>query len=172
MIHRPSDDELANIVDFICKDNAGFFYNSGTGRLYRVTEIATSREKEGRIASKSITFHGKQRPSTHLIFFLMTGRFPTEGMVIDHKDRNPDNNEWENLREATHAQNMYNKGDPGRHVNTELDLARGVSKIGNRFRVILNGQSFGSYETLEEANRIARVKRQELQGEFAYNGPN
>lgn len=166
---RPSDDQLAQVVDYINDDNEGYFYHSVTGRLYRITEVATSREKEDRAASKSITFHGKQRQSTHLIFFLMTGRFPLDNMVVDHKDRNPYNNEWSNLREATYAQNMYNKGGVGRYVNTELSMVRGVSKIGNRFRVIINGQSFGSYTTLEEANQVASIKRKELQGEFAYN---
>jgi hypothetical protein len=38
----------------------------------------------------------------------MQGRWPIQGMEIDHIDRNPFNQRWHNLREVTRRQNMQN----------------------------------------------------------------
>lgn len=43
-----------------------------------------------------------------LIFFLMGIEVPF-GMIIDHVDDNPFNNQWKNLRLATHSQNICNQ---------------------------------------------------------------
>lgn len=162
-----NQDVVDTIVSYINDDNEGYIYNKLTGKMYKVREINCVRTKEDRIRPKSLTFHGKQRQSTHIMFYLIEGRFPDEDKLVDHKDRDTENNEWTNLREATHAQNMYNKGLPGRYVNNHLPFERGVSKIGNRFRVQINSTAFGAYDTIEEANAIARKMRRELQGEFA-----
>lgn len=42
-----------------------------------------------------------------LAWVYVTGRFPTK--LIDHKNRNADDNRFENLREATASQNMINR---------------------------------------------------------------
>lgn len=157
----------ANILSAI-NETEGFFYEPVTGKLYRIAEVATAREKDDRLTAKSITFKGKQRQSTHVIFFLMTGRFPNPGMLIDHIDRDPSNNCWNNLREATPAQNMYNKAPPGRWNAADEDLVVGVNKVGNRYRVQINMTSFGTYATSAEANAIAAEKRKELHGAFLY----
>ncbi len=43
-----------------------------------------------------------------LIWFWVTGSWPAE--EVDHKDRDKQNNAWENLREASAAQNRQNVG--------------------------------------------------------------
>lgn len=161
-----NQDVINTIVEYIDDDNEGYIYNKLTGKMYKVREINCIRDKDDCWRPKSLTFHGKQRQSTHIMFYLVHGRFPDPDKLIDHKDRDPSNNEWDNLREATHAQNMYNKGLPGRHVNLHLPFERGVSKIGNRFRVQINNIAFGAYDTIEEANAVALKMRIELQGEF------
>lgn len=49
-----------------------------------------------------------QQYMAHVVIWAMvTGKWPEE--QIDHKDLCGTNNRWENLREATHCQNQYNK---------------------------------------------------------------
>jgi hypothetical protein len=44
------------------------------------------------------------------VFAWYTGRWPDDGMQIDHIDRNPFNHQVWNLREVTPAQNNANRG--------------------------------------------------------------
>lgn len=63
-----------------------------------------------------------------VIFVLQKGRWPKQ---IDHKNRDPADNRWCNLREATTQQNLWNcvksKGS---------DLPRGVYRNGLRFMAL------------------------------------
>src|SRR6266436_3367357 len=54
-----------------------------------------------------IRLFGKLYSASRLAFFYMECRWPKN--EIDHKDRNPSNNTWSNLRKASHMQNMRNK---------------------------------------------------------------
>ena len=45
--------------------------------------------------------------SSRLACLYMTGEWPKEEM--DHIDRNPSNDQWSNLREATSSDNKYNQ---------------------------------------------------------------
>lgn len=49
----------------------------------------------------------KRYKAHHLAFLIMTGRLPID--QIDHKDGQPDNNSWINLRESNSSQNQQNK---------------------------------------------------------------
>lgn len=45
----------------------------------------------------------------HRLIFQMMGEIVPEGLVIDHRDGNPFNNKWENLRLSTHHKNICNQ---------------------------------------------------------------
>lgn len=72
---------------------------------------------------------GGKRPLTHLIWALETGKFPDPGVLIDHRNNNPLDNRWSNLREATSQHNNMNRRNWGKYP-------KGVSltKCGRKFR--------------------------------------
>jgi hypothetical protein len=89
--------------------------------------------------------------------------------IIDHRDGNPLNNRWSNLRLASHANNAANR--PRLRNNTSgfkgvsFDRRRGkwiaqITKQGRRYFI-------GRYATAEEAHAAYVAKARVLFGEFA-----
>ena len=119
---------------------------------------------------RKITIDGVSYPASHIAWFHHYGKLP-KGLV-DHKNRNRDDNWIENLREATNSQNSYNMG----RNSANTTGFKGVSKFYNptntaRFRaqIRVNGKRLflGLFHTPEEAHEAYRKKAAELHGEFA-----
>lgn len=86
------------------------------GNLYNKVDRANGKVKTGAIAGylnntgyMRLELGGRKYLVHRLIFLLHHGYMPKR---LDHKDRNPLNNRIENLREATHFQNMANATIP------------------------------------------------------------
>jgi len=90
--------------------------------------------------------------------------------IVDHIDRNPSNNIFENLRAATRQQNNSNSGI--RKDNTSG--VKGVTWHNNRWdvRVGFNKKRIhlGCFEDLELAELVAEMGREKYHGAFACNG--
>ena len=92
-----------------------------------------------------------------LAWFYMTSEWPIE--EIDHIDRDPSNNKWTNLREATSSQNKYNRDGSG---------LRGVYTNGISWWAMAGRNGYlGTFATLEEASAARDKAVQELAGPFA-----
>jgi hypothetical protein len=97
----------------------------------------------------------------------MTGRLPAH--QVDHKNRNRADDRWDNLREATPAQNCANtslskfntSGFRGVyfHKPTEKWLASARVRCERRY--------LGLFKTAEEAGAVAAAARRDAFGEFA-----
>lgn len=159
------------IDDFINEEHEGFYYIPETGRLFKIEEIQVSFEgTDGAVRPKRKLFKGIQYACTHIIYYIMTGRFPDTEKLIDHKNNNPWDNSWENLREATYEQNAANRQPRGRPITGHRDLEMGVEITPfNKYRVKVKGRHIGIFHTKEEANAIALATRKEVYGEFDYN---
>lgn len=114
----------------------------------------------------SIGVNGTKFLAHRLAWLYVTGEWP--GPLLDHENTNGEDNRWNNLREATPAQNSHNT--KARKNNT-LGY-RGLRVTGSgRFnaRVSVNNKCInaGTFDTAEEAANAARIKRNELHGAFA-----
>lgn len=101
-----------------------------------------------------------------LIWAIQTGHFPVK--QIDHWNGVPDDNRWDNLREATHQQNMWNRGLTTRNTSG----FRGVFKLtGQRVwkaSIKIDGKTIylGIYATPEEASAAFEAAAREVHGDF------
>lgn len=90
---------------------------------------------------------------------------------IDHIDGNPENNYVENLREATHQQNLSNVK---MHVDNKSGYV-GVSKYCNKWlaRIMVNGVSIsiGCFDTPEAASDAYQKTALEHRKEFVRSNP-
>lgn len=144
------------------------------------TGVFRWRLKRGRKSAGSIAGHTREdgyviigtsneRYAHRLAFLWMTGSIPE---FVDHKDRNPSNNVWSNLRAATHAQNCVNslrfKPDPGGIKVPGVKLCR----TGKKYVVRIGGVPgpagyIGRFSSLDEAESASLAARKTHYGEFA-----
>lgn len=118
---------------------------------------------DGRI---QIMLNYKKYLAHKLAFLYMEGSCPDE---VDHKDTNPTNNAWENLRAATHSQNMMNRKVMS-HSETGVKNVR-FRKDRNTYVVslVVDGKRriMGSRKNLQDANLLAIDSRNKHHGEYA-----
>jgi hypothetical protein len=106
-----------------------------------------------------------------LAFLYMTGEIPP---IVDHIDRNPDNNRWVNLRACSSSENHCNSAIPRHNSSGLKNISDNSKKSSTRpWRVTMQ---FGdtnidkTFATLEEATEYAEAIRVKLHKDFAFNG--
>lgn len=140
------------------------------GNLY--WKNSSKGTKQGALAGwqgdrcRTIEFNQKNYKAHRLIFLLNHGYLPK---YIDHIDGNPRNNKIENLREATHQQNLFNT--KLRKDNTSG--YKGVSFVKNLNKWLaqstLNGKNYylGIFINKDDAINAAKNFREANHKEFA-----
>lgn len=118
---------------------------------------------------RRIKIDGKRYKAHRLAWLYMTGDWPPND--IDHKNRQPGDNRWKNLRSATESQNLANRPKPRNNSSGfkgVIWFGRGLSKpwlaqTNHHGRHI----HIGMFATAEDAHKAyCRVFRK-LHGEFA-----
>src|SRR6516165_7691762 len=112
---RPEGEGQMSHREYTYQDVAeAFVYEPGEGRLWRrepdesLREVSLAWESNERgFVNATACFRYRKITATHICFMLQMGRWPTLGMIIDHRDGNRRNNKWSNLREGTQQQNPH-----------------------------------------------------------------
>jgi hypothetical protein len=145
-------------------------YDQETGTLTWKTNVRNGSIRAGMLAG-SIT-HGRRELkigkrcfiAARVIWCIQTGAWPAA--EIDHKDCDPLNNRWGNLREATRSQNQANRR---MHRNNTTGF-KGVYQEGKRYRVTIGEKPrrhVGYYDTPEQAHAAYLQASLEMYGPFA-----
>ena len=112
-------------------------YEPETGVFtWKVRPSLKSRRRAGDVAGcrwnkpprRVIGIDGTNYLAYRLAFLFMTGEFPLLG--VDHKDTDPSNDAWDNLREASDEINQQNRRRPSKKNRCGL---LGVSKKRNGY---------------------------------------
>jgi len=119
-------------------------------------DLAGGLNKDGYL---KITINGRRYPAHHLAWFCP--------QIIDHRDGDPSNNRWTNLRPATRSQNAANQR---RHRNNACGL-KGVCSNRGGWRATINKDGrrhhLGTFPTPHEAHAAYAKVARKLFGEFA-----
>lgn len=144
-------------------------YDPETGVFTRLQRVANwmpgpvvgGRTSHGYI---NITIDRKRNYAHRLAFLLMTGKWPTKH--IDHIDGDTTNNRWSNLREATHSENLANRGP----TKCNTSGFKGVTAKRKKWIASIQWQGkpyrSRSFDTKEEAAEAYRQLALRLHGDF------
>lgn len=114
---------------------------------------------------RRIAIDGKRYAAHRLAWLYMTGVLPEE--LIDHENRQRDDNRWANLRPADNSKNAVNSRQ--RH---NASGARGVDYFEDRglyrARIVKDRKlrSLGYFSSIEAASRAYEEARAKLFGEY------
>jgi Demerecviridae HNH endonuclease len=150
-------------------------YDPVTGIFTRLkSRVNWTGQQAGKTDShgaRQILLDGKVYSAHRLAWLVMTGSWPDGD--IDHKDRNPSNNSWSNLRQATRSQNMQNTGLRLNSTTGIKGITRAKWKKSQRWRakVSCGGDSHvAHFRCFGQAIKYAAKMRAELHGDFANYG--
>ena len=90
----------------------------------------------------------------------MTGKEPLK--TVDHRDTDPGNDKWSNLRPATHREQSWNR----RFRKTNKSGFRGVSPHDAGWAVFMAHRYLGTFATREEAAAFFEAEARRIHGEF------
>jgi hypothetical protein len=147
---------------FVYKEGA-LYWKKNRGRVLAGTRAGTPREK-GHI---QIVVNRKMYREHVLVWLMFYGEKPS--LLIDHINGNPSDNRIENLRLATNAQNLANRGKTKsntsgfkgvyRHNQTNKWVAS-IKHLGKKYNL-------GCYSSPEEAHEAYKKASISLNQQFA-----
>lgn len=151
------------------------YFRYKNGKLIRVKkpQAACKMGEVGYPSSRgylAIGFRGTKYFVHRVIWLIVKGEQPPP--ILDHVNNNITDNRIENLREATHSENMRNtrlRKDTKSGVKGVFWLEkrkRWVAKINHNKKCIF----LGNFKHLKDAEQAVKDARQKLHEEFANNG--
>lgn len=148
-------------------------YQPSTGFWFRRTSYRanySAGDRADKLGVKGyfrVCFRKKRYPAHRLAIFYMTGAWPPKG--TDHRDTNPANNKWENLRPADQTENIANarlrkdNRSGYRDVSWNTEKRKWHARIVCRGKVIILGYFPTKFKAHVAYRRAAKIHF----GEFA-----
>lgn len=142
-------DRLRELLDYD-QESGIFTYKTARGRFKSGDLCGHIAKTDGRV---SIVVDGRMYRAHRLAWLYVTGEWPR--FEIDHKDTNPSNNAWANLRDVTPTVNQQNRrAAPKGKKYSPLLGARWCAQIGRwKSAIKVNGKTkhLGVFDTDAEA---------------------
>jgi len=140
-----------------------FRWEKRMSRSVRAGDVAGVTDRDG---YRRITIAGRIYPAHRLAWLYMTGTWCS--VLVDHRDGDPSNNRWDNLRRATVSQNNANRR---LHRNNKCGFKGVVRNQWGRFcaSIYKNGRRrhLGMHATPQAAHAAYIAAARKLFGEFA-----
>lgn len=164
----PTAETLREVLDYDAETGI-FRWKKSLSAKIKIGSLAGTKHPRGwQISSKIL---GGAFLAHRLAWMYVTGKNPGEDMVIDHRDRNPMNNAFSNLRLCTQQQNTWNQSLKKQNKTG----VKGVSllpsgKFHARLRTGDGIKLLGNFDDLESATLAIDAARVKYHGEFAAFG--
>lgn len=158
----PNRQRIAQVVDY--DPPSGIFtWQATLSNRAQSGKVAGSLDHQGYVV---IRIDGVLYRAHRLAWLIMTGASPTE--LIDHRNGNRADNRWDNLREASHTDNMCNSKVRSHNRSGVKGVRRLKSGRWNvRIRVDKREYGLGTFDTAEEAHAVYAKAAEDMHGEFA-----
>lgn len=158
----PTQERIKQILNYD-PETGVFTWMKGTNRI-KVGSIAGGPGPHGHIR---IMVDGRKVMAHTLAWIYMTGKPPEN--IIDHRDRNNQNNIFSNLRPATTQQNNFNRSKQRNNTSgvTGVTWSKDLKKW--RARVIVDRKeiSLGYFSEFDQAVAAREKAKKIHHGEFA-----
>lgn len=131
---------------------ASHFANARAEKIFNTSHAGNEAGRVDKNGRRAVKVFAKYQYVHRVIWAMNRGDVPK---IIDHVDGNPLNNSLDNLRPATHSQNMANS-KPRKRMAGQLGVPRGVFKMkSGRYKAVLCNLGkithLGCFATAEEA---------------------
>ena len=140
-------------------------------RLVRTSNKIKAGNEAGCIDKRGgyrlISVDNKLYLASRLAWLYMTGEWPKQ--EIDHANGNPSDDRWLNLREASHQENMCNRGVQKNNILGVKGVSAYAGGRKYRARICYKGTVYrqNGFDSVEEAALAYAEMAKQLHGEFA-----
>jgi hypothetical protein len=158
---------MTKAIDLPSKEFLLSLFDYKDGDLYRKPEKSGTVDGGGYIQTG---IKGRYYKNHRLIFMMHHGYCPE---YIDHVNGNKLDNRIENLRAATHSENLYNRKLQSNNLSGVKGVSWDKSSKKWKARISVDGKDLllGKFDSIEEARDTVNEARKK-HGEFANYGGN
>jgi hypothetical protein len=152
-----------------CPEVGHHFWRVARTRNGGKTVPGTIAGAYGKNGYKYVGLKGQRYKASRLAFLAMTGQMPDSNLHVDHKNGDPSDDRWANLRLATPLQNWGSMKRPVTNTSgikgVRWDKARQLWSA--EFKVNGKKHFIGRFNDIEAARIAYETAVREVRGEFA-----